>query len=108
MKYLITESQYFFLKKSFVPISIIRRATEENLKKYISMGEINFPTLCDDFDDEYEFADNVIDYAIDEFLGDTLEDADYYSDVMDYLRTLCRDLFGQYLLDIYVQTCPEV
>lgn len=107
MKYIITESQYIFLKESFVPISIRRRATEENLKKYISMGEINFPTLCDDFDDAYDYADAVIDYGLDEFLGDTLEDEDYYSDVMDYLRNLCRDLFGEYLIDIYKQTCPE-
>lgn len=107
MKYVITESQYNFLKESFVPISIRRRANEETLKQYISLGEMNFPTLCDDFGDAYDYADAVIDYGLDEFLGDTLEDEDYYSDVMDYLRTLCRDLFGQYLIDIYEQTCSE-
>lgn len=96
--------------ESVVPISIRRRATEENLKQYISLGEINFPTLCDDFYDEYEFADSVIDYAVDEFLVEIdseIPEKDYYSDVMDYLRFLCRDLFGQYLIDIFKQTCPE-
>ena len=70
-----------------------------------------YPDLFDDDrledDDAYDYADAVIDYGLDEFLGDSLDDEDYYSDVMDYLRTLCRDLFGQYLIDIYGQTCSE-
>jgi hypothetical protein len=110
MKYIITESQYSFLKESLIPISIKRRANEESLKEYITMGEINYPTPCDDFEDEYIYADNVIDYAIDEFLykiNDDIMDEDYYSDVMDYLRNLCRNLFGQYLIDIYKTTCEE-
>ena len=110
MKYIITESQYLLLQESIIPISIKRRANEETLKKYITMGEINYPTLCDDFIHEYEYADNVIDYAIDEFLeeiDDNIYNEDYYSDVMDYLRNLCRDLFGKYLLDIYKETCSE-
>jgi len=110
MKYIITESQYNFLKESLIPISIRRRANEEALKEYITMGEINYPTLCDDFEDEYEYADGVIDYAIDEFLeriDDDIMDEDYYSDVMDYLRNLCRNLFGQYLINIYKTTCEE-
>ena len=110
MKYIITESQYNFLKESLIPISIRRRANEEALKEYITMGEINYPTLCDDFEDEYEYADGVIDYAIDEFLeriDDDIMDEDYYSDVMDYLRNLCRNLFGQYLIDVYNTTCED-
>ena len=98
------------LKESIIPISITRRANEEELKKYISLGELNYPTLCDDFDDEYEYADSVIDYALDEFLEEidnNILDEDYYSDVMDYLRNLCRNLFGEYLLDIYKTTCEE-
>jgi hypothetical protein len=110
MKYIITESQYSFLKESRIPISIRRRANEETLKEYITMGEINYPTLCDDFEDEYEYADAVIEYAVDEFIekiNDEVFDEDYYSDVMDYLRNLCRNLFGQYLIDIYKTTCEE-
>ena len=110
MKYIITESQYLQLKESLIPLSIKRRANEETLKQYISMGEINYPTLCDNFMDEYEYAESVIDYAIDEFIeniNDEMYDEDYYSDVMDYLRNLCRNLFGQYLIDIYKTTCEE-
>ena len=110
MKYIITESQYLQLKESLIPLSIKRRANEETLKQYISMGEINYPTLCDNFMDEYEYAESVIDYAIDEFIeniNDEMYDEDYYSDVMDYLRNLCRNLFGQYLIDLYKTTCEE-
>jgi hypothetical protein len=113
MKYIITESQYNFLNESLIPISIRRRANEETLKKYISMGEINYPTLCDDFEDEYEYADAVIEYAVDEFIEKTNDEIfgedcyDYYSDVMDYLRNLCRNIFGQYLIDVYNTTCED-
>ena len=110
MKYIITESQYFILKESIIPISIRRRANEENLKQYIILGEINYPTLCDDFEDEYEYSDHVIDYALDEFLSANkldIEDEDYYSDVLDYFRNLCRDIFGEYLYEIYLTTCEE-
>ena len=98
------------INESIIPMSIIRRANEDTLKEYITKGEINYPTLCDDFEDEYDYADAVIDYALDEFINninDEMYDEDYYSDVMDYLRNLCRNLFGQYLIDIYVTTCSE-
>lgn len=87
-----------------------RRANEETMKDFITQGEINFPTLCDDFEDAYEYTDAVIDYAIDELLeefDEDISDKDYYSDVMDLLLRLCRDKFGDYLIDIYEKTCSE-
>jgi hypothetical protein len=98
------------INESTIPISIKRRANEETLKKYITMGEIEYPTLCQDFYDEFEYADRVIDYALDQFLyeiNDNIDNEDYYSDVMDYLRNLCQSIFGQYLIDIYKTTCSE-
>jgi hypothetical protein len=96
--------------ESRVSSTIKRRANQKTLEKYITKGEINYPTLCDDFEDGYEYADAVIDYAIykllDEFDED-IYDEDYYDDVMDYLRKLCRDEFGKYLIDIYENTCSE-
>ena len=96
--------------ESRVSSTIKRRANQQTLEKYITKGEINYPTLCDDFEDGYEYADAVIDYAIykllDEFDED-IYDEDYYDDVMNYLRKLCRDEFGKYLIDIYENTCSE-
>ena len=96
--------------ESRVSSTIKRRANQQTLEKYITKGEINYPTLCDDFEDEYEYADAVIDYAIVKFLGEfdeDIEEEDYYSDVMDYLRNVCREEFGEYLIDIYKTTCTE-
>ena len=98
------------MSESTIPNTLKRRANQQTLKKYITNGEINYPTLCDDFEDAYEYTDTVIDYAINELLEEFDEDIyeeDYYSDVMDYLRKLCRDEFGKYLIDIYEMTCPE-
>lgn len=98
------------MEESTISNTIKRRANQQTLEKYITDGEINYPTLCDDFEDGYEYADAVIDYAINKFLGEFDEDMyeqDYYSDVVDYLRNFCRDEFGQYLIDIYEETCTE-
>jgi hypothetical protein len=97
--------------ESKVSNTIKRRANQQTLRKYITDGEINYPTLCDDFEDGYEYADMVINYAVDKFLEEVedkmLDDEDYYSDVTDYLIKLCRDEFGKYLIEIYEMTCTE-
>jgi hypothetical protein len=100
------------MSESTIPNTVKRRANRKILQDYITNGEINFPMLCDDFQDGYEYADEVIDYAIDNFINEFEENLfdyneDYYSDVMDYLRTLCRNEFGQELIDIYNTTCIE-
>jgi len=107
---LSTDSKKEEQNESIVSSTIKRRANKQSLEKYISDGEINYPTLCDDFEDGFDYADAVIDYAIykliDEFDED-IYDKDYYDDVMDYLRNFCRDEFGKYLIDIYETTCTE-
>ena len=100
------------VSESTIPNTIKRRTNKKTLEKYISNGEINYPTLCDDFEDGYEYADKVIDYAIDEFVYEIEEnlgeEQDYYSDeVEDFLRNLCRNEFGEELIRIYNETCIE-
>jgi hypothetical protein len=110
MKYIITETQYNLIRESILPVSIKRRCNKEMLEPHINNGIMNYPTLCDDFDDPYEYADNVIDYAVDEILyeiDDDIEDKDYYSDALDFLRKKCRDLFEKELIEIYYFTCIE-
>lgn len=110
MKYIITESQYNLIRESILPASIRRRLSKEMLEPHINNGIINYPMLCDDFDDPYDYADSVIDYAIDEILyeiDDDIDDKDYYSDVLDFLRKRCRDLFGETLIEDYNFTCIE-
>ena len=96
--------------ESRVSSRIKRRANQQTLEKYITKGEMNYPTLCDDFEDGHEYADAVINYAINQLLDEFDEDIydeDYYDNVMDYLRKLCRDEFGKYLIEIYEMTCTE-
>jgi hypothetical protein len=110
MKYIITERQHNLIIESILPASIKRRNSKEMLKPYIDNGIINYPTLCDDFDNPYDFMDNVIDYAVDELLyeiDDNIEEKDYYSDALDFLRKRCRDLFGKELIKDYIFTCIE-
>ncbi len=98
------------INESTVPSSIKRRANRETLKGYINRAELEYPTLCDDFGDEYEYAAAVIDYAIDKLLDDVDDDIfeqDYISDVLDYLRSMAEIMFGPYLIDIYKTTCSE-
>ena len=66
MKYLINESQYKMLTGLAAMNWVKRRANKETMKDFITQGEINLPTMCDDFEDAYEYADAVIEYAIDD------------------------------------------
>ena len=98
------------INESTIPSSIRRRANMETLDEYITMGELEHLNPCDDFDSEFDWIDAVIDSAIDRFLSkinDDIFEEDYYSDVMDYLRNMCRDLFGDYLSSIYKMTCSD-
>ena len=109
MKYIITESQYNLLVENSALLWVRRRMTYENMKEYIMNGELNFPTLCDDFGDEFEYADNVIAWAVDDFLT-SREEAfldEMYDEVYEVIVDKCKECFGNYLMEIYKSTCPE-
>jgi len=111
MKYVITESQYDSLMEQVIPTSIKRRANEEILEKYILLSQRNNPPYCQEHEDGYDYADAVIDDAIDYFLteiGPEIEEINEYSDIVDYIRRMCRDLFGEHLVYHYEENCiPE-
>ncbi len=102
--------QVMGLNESKIPSSVMRRANIETLEKYINIADNRNQNICDDFYDGYEYADFVIDEAIDKLISeidDNMDNEDYYPNVMDYFRSLCRDMFGEYLMDIYRTTCFE-
>ena len=109
MKYVITESQYKFLAESDAPLWFRRRANKENMKEFIYKGEQEYPTLCDDFGDEFEYADNIISYAVSNFLtiDEELFESEDYDDISDTLTDMCKNWFGEYLFEIYRMTCSE-
>ena len=110
MKYIISESQLKLLTEDY-KIRLRRRLTKDNLKSYIQNGELDFPTLCDDFNDEFDYADNVIRVAIDDFLTEDEEFldslSDDYDDVHSHVTDIVKDWYGEYLLEIYRMTCTE-
>lgn len=104
----------FLEKKKSINESIVldwvkRRANKESMRNYITDAEIEFPTLCDDFGDEFQYADNVIMYGVNYFLTthDEMFEDENYDEYYDILFNLCKDWFGEYLLEIYRNTCPE-
>ena len=96
-----------------LPISswIRRRVNRESLEKYITDAEINFPTLCYDFNDEYEYAANIIGRAIDDFLLGEEDSFGYddenYDEIFEVVKSMCLDWFSDRLLNAYRQTCSE-
>lgn len=109
MKLIITESQERSLTENSLSFWVKRRVSEEYLRELIIEALLEFPNLCDVFDDKYDFADAVIEYAIDELLSrfrgkDYSEDSDY-DDVMDFLLKTMRNIFGQYLIKKWVDAC---
>ena len=63
----------------------------------------------EDFGDEFDYADNVIEGAVNDFLTiqeETFLD-DRYDEIHDILIEKCKDWFGEYLFEIYRMTCEE-
>ena len=109
MKYIITERQHKFLIEQEIPNWFKRRFNAANMEKHITNGEINYPTLCDDFGDEFEYADNVISYAVNEFMTideDIFED-ERYDEWEEMLIEMCKEKFAERLFEAYRTTCQE-
>jgi hypothetical protein len=109
MKYILTESQFALLSEDINLQRLKRRVTYDTMEKYINEAEVEFPQLCDDFSDEFEFADNVVSRAVDNFLdGDVFfSDLELNDEINDMVYNVTRDWFGDYLLEVYVSTCHE-
>jgi len=109
MKYIITESQYKLLSESSSMDRLKRRITKESFEKYILDMVADFPDLCDDYEDEYEYSDSIIAMAIEHFFS---VNEDYFSEssyeeFIDRIFLLCRDWYGENLTKYYVLTCQE-
>jgi hypothetical protein len=54
--------------------------------------------------DEFEYADNIISSAIDNFFAETGQDYEN-DDLFDELHDICKDWFGEELLSSYYEEC---
>jgi len=110
MKYLITESQYQLLNER-IPVWFRRRATKEYLESWIDGEDSLTMDYCDSFMDADSYMESVIEFAIEDMLqsdDEGIEEEDYYSDVMDFLRNRCEELFGERLKDKYNNMCGKL
>jgi len=86
-----------------------RRVSYETLSSFIHNAELEFPMLCDDFDDAFEYTDAVISHAVDNFMtmDEDIFSDENYDDIYDIVFDLCKDWFSDGQMDIYMSTCQE-
>lgn len=107
MKFKITNFQYDLILED--PKTRLKRRIPL-LSDFIDRGKIEYPMFCDDFEDPYDYADSVIEFAVDEFLSELdtdIWDDDSYPEVRDKITNICRSQFGATLLADYKFTCDE-
>jgi hypothetical protein len=80
-----------------------RGITYDNLLSFIDYEKTQWDA-CHDFSDEFEYADNIISSAIDNFFAETGQDYEN-DDLFDELHDICKDWFGQELLSSYYEEC---
>ena len=98
MKYVITESQYNRLiseDEKQLELFVRRRLSdiEELIDKHMEEDDPN------DWDDEFEYASNIINWTISE-----LPDFDYDTMDEDELKNILQEMFGEKILDHYYDT----
>ena len=109
MKYIISESQYELLSESSLMDRLKRRVTKESFKKYILETQEEFPDLCGDYVDEYEYSDSIIAMAIEHFFA---VNEDYftensYEEFIDRIFLLCQGWYGDDLMETYLTACGD-
>lgn len=113
--YILTESQLQKIveQKSVFMKKLRRRFNKKSMMDYIYHAETEFPSLCDKFDNEFEYADAVIGNAVtDFFFQEELEDYFHSGDwpVIETERLMimmCKEWFEDGLLGKYQTTCQD-
>lgn len=102
MKYVITEQQYTTLIENY-PNWIKRRLNRENFKSHITSAIKSLPDDYSSFGDEFEFADNILSWATDDFMtiDENMVNDENYSDYYDLVFEWAKDEFGEGLLSFY-------
>lgn len=112
MKYIIKESQLNLLMESKFHLYVRRRAIPEVMRKYVLELLSENSIDCEEHSyDEYNFADSIIEDAVENFFAD-LNDDEYiyqhdFDTIVEDVRTKFRDEFGEGLLDLFRDNCEE-
>jgi hypothetical protein len=75
----------------------------DNLLSFIDYEKTQWD-MCHDFSDEFEYADNIISSAIENFFAETGQDPET-DEFFDELHDICKDWFGEDLISGYYQEC---
>lgn len=109
MKYIITENQYKILTETDTELSFKRRAHEVNLRFFINKVVSSEPRPCEYFDDEFRYADDVIDMVAHFFLNKmnmTYENPKYER-YYTILMKMCKEWFEEELIVRYRNLCQD-
>jgi len=106
MKYVITESQYkklFENKHSWIK----RRLNQEYLSKFIESAVLDFPNPCEDFGDEWYYADGIIRWAVDELMLSDKNDnwGEDYDLIFSKVQEFAEKLYLSKLIQKYKEMC---
>ena len=113
--YILTESQLKRIVEhtSDFMTKLRRRFNKKTMQDFIYHAETEFPKLCDQFDNEFEYADAVINKAIDDFIfQEELEPYVYSGDwnfheQIGLMTMVCKDWFEDGLLGHHQTTCQD-
>jgi Arc/MetJ-type ribon-helix-helix transcriptional regulator len=113
MKYIITESQYQLLMESTIFDRIKRRFNRQYLIEFIeeAIEDEDAYEPCSEFSDGYEYADEVIRKAINNFLyslGSEIELTDEsLEETEEILVDLSKDWFEDSLMEGFEENCSD-
>jgi hypothetical protein len=108
MKYIITESQLKTIQEDSMPMWMRRRLNVGELNNYLQKAvEGEDPTY---YSDEFEYADNIISFAVNDFLTideEFFEEGDAFDEWTDRLTEIMKDEFGEELFEIWRASNPD-
>lgn len=111
MKYIISESQYRLIKEQGRNFELWfkRRANPESLEFFINRAIADEPSPCDEYEDEFDYAESRIDWAVTDLLSTDEEfyNSDEYDEYHSTLVLMCKEWFAEKLFDDYRNTCDE-
>lgn len=100
------------LKEDLLPKPIKRRFSEDQMRKFLDQQLETETDICDEYGDQFEFADNVIARSLDDFL--TVDEDIMYliGDDFDHVHSVLTDYmkqwFGMELMEQYMESCDEI
>jgi len=111
MKYIIKESQLSLLMESKFHLYVRRRAIPEVMRKYVLELLSENSIDCEEHSyDEYNFADSIIEDAVENFFADLTDDYINHPDfdtIVEDVKTKFRDEFGEGLMNLFKDSCED-